>query len=197
MQSMTSEAKTRSAINEDNGSKHAEKQFVVNTSHGKPAEKKGETNGSKKKASSQESDYNSATNCTTHWEDPDHLERNLQEYKSFQEGNRKSIKDKDDQMKKRGHGVSGSSPNKKQKGSGEHDEPVGAAGSITRVPKHGQKVQWHSLAGYTDGEVVEVAYEDKEVDGKKIKASKEEPQIVLKSESSGKICVHKPDAVYF
>jgi hypothetical protein len=194
---MASETKTRSATKDGSGGKHAEKQFVVNTSHSKSAEKKGETNGAENKASSQGDDYKSAANCTTHWEDPDHLEKNLKEYKTFQEANRKSIQEKDDQVKKRGHGASGSSPNKKQKSSGKHDEPVGAAGSITRVPKHGQKVQWHSLPGYIDGEVVEVLYEEKEVDGKKVKASKEDPRVVLKSASSGKICVHKPDAVYF
>jgi hypothetical protein len=194
---MASETKTRSATR-DGGGKQTEKQFVVNTSHTKSPGKKGsETNDSKKKASSQESDYKSAANCTTHWEDPDHLEKNLQEYKTFQEANRQSTKEKDDQLRKRGHSASGSSPNKKQKSGGKHDEPVGAAGSITRVPKQGQKVQWHSLPGYVDGEVVEVVYEEKEVDGKKVKASKEEPRIVLKSASSGKICVHKPDAVYF
>lgn len=40
-------------------------------------------------------------------------------------------------------------------------------------------------------------YEEKEVDGKKIKASKEDPRVVLKSDASGKICVHKPAVVYW
>ena len=43
----------------------------------------------------------------------------------------------------------------------------------------------------------EIAYEEKEVEGKKVKASKEDPRIVLKSESSGKVAIHKPEAVYF
>jgi len=65
------------------------------------------------------------------------------------------------------------------------------------VPQKGQKVQWHSLPGYIDGEVVEVVYNETKVEGKKIKASKEDPRVVLKSASSGKVCVHRPEAVYF
>jgi hypothetical protein len=173
------------------------KQYVVNTPKAKQARKNAskendEKNGSQKDASSQRKDYTSAKNCTTHWEDPEHLERNLSEYKKFQEGNRKSIKDAE---KKRSAASNGDSPNKKHKTN--RDEPNGSAGSITRVPHVGQKVQWHSLPGYIDGEVVDVVYEEKEVDGKKVKASKEDPRIVLKSGSSGKICVHKPEAVYF
>jgi hypothetical protein len=176
------------------------KQYVVNTSKAKEARKNvSEANGSSgNDASSQKTDYKSAKNCTEHWEDPEHLEKNLQAYKTFQEKNRKYAKDAGDQAKKRSHGANGSSPNKKQKSnSSKHDEPKGAAGSKTRVPKQGQKVQWHSLPGYVDGEVVEVVYEEKEVEGKKAKGSKEDPRVVLKSASSGKICVHKPEAVFF
>ncbi|KAK5003335.1 hypothetical protein LTR28_010295, partial [Elasticomyces elasticus] len=76
-----------------------------------------------------------------------------------------------------------------------HD--VGApapAGSKGRLPKKGQIVQWKSLPGYVDGEVIEVATEEKEVQGKKVKASKDDPRVVLKSTSSGKIAVHRPEA---
>ena len=178
------------------------KQYVLNTSKAnqakKNASKDGEADGSKEDpASSQKSDCRSAKNCTTHWEDPEHLARNLADYKKFQEKNRQSAKDEGEKVKKRGNAANGNSPNKKQKSGGKHDEPTGAAGSITRVPKQGQKVQWHSLPGYVDGEVVEVVYEEKEVDGKKVKASKEDPRVVLKSASSGKTCVHKPEDLYF
>jgi hypothetical protein len=163
------------------------KQFVVDTSR-----TKGDTTSQKK-------DYKSAKSCTTHWEDPEHLEKNLQAYKTFQETNRQAARDKEEgQDKKRGHGVGGSSSNKKQKSNGgQHDAPTAPAGSITRVPKKGQKVKWHSVLGYQDGEVVEVVYEDKEVEGTKAKGSKEEPRVVLKSASSGELSVHKPNAVFF
>ncbi|KAI4847064.1 hypothetical protein E4T44_04716 [Aureobasidium sp. EXF-8845] len=76
------------------------------------------------------------------------------------------------------------------------DSP-GTPASSSRLPKKDQHVQWKTLGNWTKGTVVEVAYEEKEVDGKKVKASKEDPRIVLKSDSSGKIAVHKPDAVFF
>ena len=41
-------------------------------------------------------------------------------------------------------------------------------------------------------------WSNKEVDGKQVQASKEDPRIVLNSNvQSGKICVHKAGAVYF
>jgi hypothetical protein len=174
------------------------KQYVVNTKAKETVKDVGESQRSDEKdATSQKIDYKSATTCTTYWEDPEHLEKNVKAYRTFQEKNRKTAKDDADQAKKRGNASNkGSSPNKKQKSDGK-EEPRGAAGSITRVPKKGQQVQWHSLPGYVDGEVVEVVYGEKEVDGKKIKASKEDPRVVLRSASSGKICVHKPAAVYF
>jgi hypothetical protein len=173
------------------------KQYTVNTAKSKRDSKNASEDGSNEKdATTQKKGYSTATDCISHWEDPEHLEKNLQAYKTFQEKNRATDKSNAEQAKKRGNASNGNTPNKKQKSSGK-DEPRGAAGSITRVPKKGQQVQWHSLPGYVDGEVVEVVYEEKEVDGKKVKASKEDPRVVLKSATSGKICVHKPEVVYF
>ncbi|KAI1328960.1 hypothetical protein F5Y16DRAFT_419201 [Xylariaceae sp. FL0255] len=70
-------------------------------------------------------------------------------------------------------------------------------GLNNRLPKEGQHVSWKALQGFVEGEVVEILREAKEVDGKSIKANLSDPRIVLKSSSSGKICVHKPEAVYF
>ena len=80
-----------------------------------------------------------------------------------------------------------------------HDkaDPPAEQGSKSRLPKKGQTVHWKSLPGWVEGSVVEVVKTSKEVDGKQVKASKDDPRIVLKSSSSGKIAVHKPDAVYF
>jgi hypothetical protein len=179
----------------------------------KNANKNGGTNGAGgDKISSQQGDLRNATGCHEHWENPEHLERNLQEYKNFQEHNRKSTAALDeakveagakgDQHEgggiKRGRGANASSPNKKQKSNAaNHDEPNGTAGDKTRVPQTGQKVQWKTIAGYTKGDVVEVVYKEKKVDGKTVKASKEDPRVVLKSDASGKISVHKTEAVYF
>jgi hypothetical protein len=196
-QAMGTQGKTKTDTQKQKGSMEG-KQYVVNTKAKETAKDVDESHGSdEKEATSQKIDYTSATTCTTYWEDPEHLEKNVKAYKTFQEANRKTAKDDADQAKKRGNASNnGNTPNKKQKSDGK-DEPRGAAGSITRVPKKGQQVQWHSLPGYVDGEVVEVVYEEKEVDGKKVKASKEDPRVVLRSASSGKMCVHKPSAVYF
>ncbi|KAI1871098.1 hypothetical protein JX265_006138 [Neoarthrinium moseri] len=80
-----------------------------------------------------------------------------------------------------------------------HDEPrdPSTQGSNSRLPEKGQQVHWKALPGYVDGEVVEILTSSKEVDGKSVKASEDDPRIVLKSNKSGKICVHKADAVYF
>ncbi|KAG6358505.1 hypothetical protein INS49_014389 [Diaporthe citri] len=114
-----------------------------------------------------------------------------------------------------------SSSNKKQKGSNgassaaetpeangaeaegkvgsKHDDPRDpeTQGSAGRLPEVGQQVEWKALPGFVDGEVVEILREEKDVEGKTIKASEDDPRLVLKSNKSGKICVHKPEAVYF
>lgn len=80
-----------------------------------------------------------------------------------------------------------------------HDKADAPAqqGSKDRLPKKGHKdVHWKALPGWVHGEVVEIVKSSKSVDGKQVKASKDDPRIVLKSKS-GKICVHKPDNVYF
>lgn len=45
------------------------------------------------------------------------------------------------------------------------------------MPKLGQQVQWKALPGYVDGEVVEVVYEEKEVEGKAVKTTEEDSQL--------------------
>ncbi len=54
------------------------------------------------------------------------------------------------------------------------------------------------MPGWVEGTVLEILRDDKEVEGKKVKATKDDPRVVLKSSAkSGKICVHKPQAIYF
>ena len=76
-------------------------------------------------------------------------------------------------------------------------EEPGKQGSKDRLPKEGQKVSWKAMPGYVEGEVVEILKKGKKVDGKQVKATEQDPRIVLKSEKSGKICVHKPEACYY
>jgi len=53
------------------------------------------------------------------------------------------------------------------------------------------------MPGFVEGKLTEVLTEGKEVDGKSVKASEKDPKLVLESDSSGKICVHKPDACFY
>ncbi|KAI8628950.1 hypothetical protein F5Y19DRAFT_476040 [Xylariaceae sp. FL1651] len=96
--------------------------------------------------------------------------------------------------------TSQSGTNKKQKYEDGTSKPNTAVASGKTGPKKDDskdKVQWKSPQGYVDGEVVGILREAKEVDRKTIEASENEPRIVLKSSTSEKICVHKPDALYF
>lgn len=101
---------------------------------------------------------------------------------------------------KRSRLTKSSAASKKQKSTNEQAEkgngPPARPGSIDRLPKKGQKVSWHSLSGYIHGTVMEVATEEKEVEGKKVKGAEGDARIVLESDN-GKVAVHKPEAVFF
>ena len=53
------------------------------------------------------------------------------------------------------------------------------------------------MPGFVNGTVTEVLTRGKKVDGKDVKASEDDPKVVMKSDSSGKVCVHKPDACFY
>ncbi|QIW96901.1 hypothetical protein AMS68_002419 [Peltaster fructicola] len=92
----------------------------------------------------------------------------------------------------------GSKADKKTIGSKHMDaEEPAKKGSADRLPKKDQKVQWKAMPGYVAGKLVEVMKADKKIDGKSHKASATEPKLVLKSDSSGKICVHKPETCFY
>ncbi|EUC27353.1 hypothetical protein COCCADRAFT_10039 [Bipolaris zeicola 26-R-13] len=144
----------------------------------------------------------SVSDCTTHWDDPEYMESNEREYRKFQQEERRpkggSHEHEEEGGKKRGRGANAVCPNKKAKNTGGGDgEPTGAAGDKTRVPKRGQEVQWHGRGGIDKGQVVEVLYEEKEVEGKRVAASREDPRVVIKSELSGETRVLEAEAVYF
>ncbi|KAF2106683.1 hypothetical protein BDV96DRAFT_590696 [Lophiotrema nucula] len=161
---------------------------------------------------------NQADSCIHHWEKDAHIRDGMKHYQAFRDKDSRSDGDEimedqqeDDegagsnegtvqeipQIQKRGGGANQSGPKKKQKTNDRQDGPQGAAGDKTRVPKKGQTVQWKTIQGFVEGEAVEVVYEEKTVEGKSAKGSKEDPRVVLKSSSTGKIAVHKPEAVYF
>jgi hypothetical protein len=61
--------------------------------------------------------------------------------------------------------------------------------------KKGDKVEWNSHGSKAKGTVEKKITSETEAGGRKVKASKDEPQYLVKSEKSGGTAVHKPDAL--
>ena len=61
--------------------------------------------------------------------------------------------------------------------------------------KKGDKVEWSSHGGKAVGTVERKITSDTEAGGRKVRASKEEPQYLVRSEKSGGTAVHKPEAL--
>jgi len=61
--------------------------------------------------------------------------------------------------------------------------------------KKGDKVEWNSHGSKAVGTVEKKITSETEAGGRKVKASEDEPQYLVKSEKSGGTAVHKPDAL--
>ena len=61
--------------------------------------------------------------------------------------------------------------------------------------KKGDKVEWKSHGSKAEGKVEKKITEETEAGGRKVKASEDEPQYLVKSEKSGGTAVHKPGAL--
>ena len=61
--------------------------------------------------------------------------------------------------------------------------------------KKGDRVTWQSHGGEAVGEVLKKITSDTEAGGRTVRASKEDPQYLVKSEKSGGEAVHKPSAL--
>jgi hypothetical protein len=61
--------------------------------------------------------------------------------------------------------------------------------------KQGDRVKWKSHGGEAVGHVERKITSETEAGGRKVKASPEEPQYLVKSEKSGGTAVHKPEAL--
>ena len=61
--------------------------------------------------------------------------------------------------------------------------------------KKGDRVKWNSHGGEAVGTVERRITADTEAGGRKVRASKAEPQYLVKSEKSGGTAVHKPSAL--
>ncbi len=61
--------------------------------------------------------------------------------------------------------------------------------------KKGDHVSWKSHGGKAEGTVEKEITKETEAGGRKVKASKDDPQYLVKSEKSGGEAVHKPGAL--
>ncbi len=62
--------------------------------------------------------------------------------------------------------------------------------------KKGDSVTWKSHGGTAEGTVEKKITSETEAGGRKVKASKDEPQYEVESEKSGGTAVHKPGALH-
>jgi hypothetical protein len=62
--------------------------------------------------------------------------------------------------------------------------------------KKGDHVTWNSHGSTAEGTVERTITEETEASGRKVKASKDEPQYEVKSDKSGRTAVHKPGALH-
>lgn len=62
-----------------------------------------------------------------------------------------------------------------------------------KLPKKGDKVSWGTSQGGTHGTVEKVVTSTTKVKSHVAKATKEEPQVLVKSDKSGKEAIHKPE----
>ena len=60
----------------------------------------------------------------------------------------------------------------------------------------GDSVTWKSHGGTAEGTVEKKITSETEAGGRKVKASKDEPQYLVRSDKSGGEAVHKPEALH-
>lgn len=66
---------------------------------------------------------------------------------------------------------------------------------MTKMPNVGDKVKWETSQGETHGTVEKIVTSTTKVKGHTAKATKEKPEVVVKSAKSGKTAIHKPEGL--
>ncbi len=66
---------------------------------------------------------------------------------------------------------------------------------MAKIPAKGDAVTWKTPQGETHGTVEKVLTKTTQVKGHTAKASKEAPQVLVKSDKTGKEAAHKPDSL--
>ena len=61
--------------------------------------------------------------------------------------------------------------------------------------KKGDKVSWNSSQGKVHGTVQKTLEEPMDIESHHVAASKENPEILVKSDLTGKLAAHKPEAL--
>lgn len=61
--------------------------------------------------------------------------------------------------------------------------------------KKGDKVEWDSSGGHSVGKVEKKLTSPMKIKGHEVKASKDDPQYLVKSDKSGGEAAHKPEAL--
>ena len=65
----------------------------------------------------------------------------------------------------------------------------------SKTLKAGDKVSWDSSGGHSTGKVVKKVTGTAKVKGHTAKATKDDPEYELKSDTSGKTAIHKPESL--
>jgi hypothetical protein len=61
--------------------------------------------------------------------------------------------------------------------------------------RKGDEVEWNTPQGKTHGRVERKLTEPTDIDGHHVAASEENPEYLVRSDKSGKLAAHKPDAL--
>lgn len=61
--------------------------------------------------------------------------------------------------------------------------------------KKGDEVTWNTPQGETEGKVEKTVTDDIKIKGNTIKASEDNPKVVVKSDKTGAKAAHKPESV--
>ncbi|KAF4553520.1 Hypothetical protein D9617_6g092510 [Elsinoe fawcettii] len=215
-ENMTEEEKEATEEQKQEGSKEG-KQHVANTGKAKQARKKAEDaevnqeedrkdegkdegkkkggKGQKRKADEQKDSESPEPEAKTRRTTRSSAKKDEGKQDEKQQDSGKQMKKQKDDGEKKSHAVEGKSTYGSKKQSPNAPAPQG---SKDRLPKKGQKVTWKAMPGWVEGEVIEIVKSQKKVEGKDVKGSESDPRIVLRSHGpSGKVAVHKPDAVFF
>ena len=60
----------------------------------------------------------------------------------------------------------------------------------------GDDVTWNTRNGETEGHVVKTVTEPMKIKNNKVKASKDDPKVLVESDKTGAKAAHKPDALH-